>query len=298
MRCSKCKGEAVSSWPKLCKNHFIQWFEQKFYSTIKKYGLIKKDDKILCAASGGKDSTAMLYLINKKYANVTALAVNEGIAGYRQRTLADLSKFCKLQGIPLKIVSFSEEFAFTLDSIGTHLGSHCLHCGVLRRYILNKHAQGFDCIATGHNMDDELQSVLMNLFQNNLELLARLGPITGIVQDKKFTKRIKPFYLHTEKSVMTYCFLKGFDLDYVECPHAHSSSRFVIRDELNNMEAKCPGSKSNLMSWFLKILPKLKGHYTTQSPIKSCRKCQASSSTGLCRACATIKKLKNIKDSK
>lgn len=294
MICKKCDLAAASSQPRLCRKHFIEWFEGKFYSTIEKYGLLSKDDKIVCATSGGKDSTAMLYLIKKRYRNVTALAIDEGIEGYRERTLQDLKRFCKEQGVTLKTVSFQDEFSHTLDQIGSKLDSHCLHCGVLRRYLLNKYSQGFDCIVTGHNLDDELQSVLMNLSQNNLELLARLGPITGVVKEKRLTKRVKPLYLHSEKQVMTYCFLKGFDLDFVECPHAESSSRFAIRDELNCIESKHPGAKQNLMDWFLSILSKLKENFATHQPVKKCTNCDAPASTSLCRACATLKKLKNI----
>jgi hypothetical protein len=53
MKCSRCSKNAV--YPAYCKDHFIKYFEGKVKTTINKYGLIKKEDKILVATSGGKD---------------------------------------------------------------------------------------------------------------------------------------------------------------------------------------------------------------------------------------------------
>lgn len=294
MKCSICSKKAVFGVPYMCQDHFVEHFEEKFYSTINLFKLIDPGDKIICATSGGKDSSAMLHLIAKKYKNVTALAIDEGIKGYRERTLIDLKKFCKERSIDLNIISFENEFGTTLDCIGDRFGSHCLHCGVLRRYLLNKYSQGYDCIVTGHNMDDELQSVLMNMLQNNLELCARLGPRTGVIVEKRLTKRVKPLYMHTEKEVMTYCVIKGFELDFIECPHANTSSRFAVRDELNDIELKHPGSKNRLMEWFLRALPLLKDHFQTNETVSSCQSCGAPASAKLCRACIIVKKLKTL----
>ena len=40
----------------LCKLHFLHYFEEKVFQTIKKYRLIDSEDKLCVAASGGKDS--------------------------------------------------------------------------------------------------------------------------------------------------------------------------------------------------------------------------------------------------
>ena len=50
----------------LSPSEFLTYFENKVLKTIKKYNLIDRNEKICVAASGGKDSTAVLYL-TKKY---------------------------------------------------------------------------------------------------------------------------------------------------------------------------------------------------------------------------------------
>ena len=72
----------------------MAYFEKKVHKTIQKYNLIRQEDTVCVATSGGKDSLAVLYttmLYCKKY-NVPffALAIDEGIADYRDHTLEDL----------------------------------------------------------------------------------------------------------------------------------------------------------------------------------------------------------------
>ena len=98
MKCRKCSQDAVLSDPNYCKDHFIDYFEKKVKKTIKDYDLIRKRYKIFVAVSGGKDSITCLYILSKYY-SVQAIAVDEGIKGYREKTLGDLKKFCKKHNI-------------------------------------------------------------------------------------------------------------------------------------------------------------------------------------------------------
>ena len=68
MQCNKCEETAVIELQHapLCKNHFINYFEQKVFKTINKFKLIDRKDNICVATSGGKDSLTVLYL-TKKY---------------------------------------------------------------------------------------------------------------------------------------------------------------------------------------------------------------------------------------
>lgn len=289
-KCNGCINKAVIvSEKSFCGNHFVKHFENKVLKTIKRFNLIKEEDKIIVGSSGGKDSTTILYILKKYFGNVEALAIDEGIPGYRNITLESLKKFCKEYSVPLHIYSYKSEFGFSLTEalkVNKEL-KPCNICGTLRRYLLNTKARCFDKIATGHNLDDEAQSIMMNLVKAQLPLLSRLGPITGNVADDGFVPRIKPLYFCTEKEVATYAVIKQFSARFNQCPHSVNSFRASIRDQLNEYEVKNRGSKVRVVNNFLKLLPGLKKQQASLN-LNHCNNCGEPSSKELCRACNLV----------
>ncbi|MFC1648773.1 TIGR00269 family protein [Nanoarchaeota archaeon] len=277
MKC-KCSKPAVSS--KYCKDHFIEYFESKVKQTIKDHKMLSKKDKVAVGCSGGKDSTSLLYILHKLGYNVTAIAIDEGIKGYRDKSLIHLQNFCKEHDIPLVIHSFKDNFGKALDQMNTKNvgGNPCTTCGTFRRYLLNKETANYNKIAVGHNLDDEAQSILMNLFKGQEFMLNRIGPITEEI--KNFTVRIKPLYFLKEKEVATYAFLKGFLDKYEECPNAKLAYRIQLRDLLNQYEQDNPGTKEAILTKFLKVKKQQK-----TSQIKQCKECKQPSSRDICKAC-------------
>ena len=282
---------------RLCKQHFIKYFERKVLKTIAKYKLINPNDRAGVAVSGGKDSFTVLYLLNqladkKREFEIMALAIDEGIKDYRD--LKNLKGYCKEHNINLKIYSFIKEFGFDLDeAMKMTEKTPCAVCGVLRRYVLNSKARELKLnkLATGHNLDDEAQSILMNQIRGNISQSSRLGPSTGSVMDKKFVQRIKPLYFMTEKEVKTYSFLKGFPVDFRECKNSFDTFRSEIRDMLNNLEANHPGSKHSIANSFLEMLPILKEKFSYLE-VKPCEKCGEPCSGNVCKACEMIGSIK------
>ena len=307
MTCRKCKEKPVikltNSHITLCKKCFISYFERKVRKTIRKYGLIEKGETIAVALSGGKDSLTTLHVINElakeqRTTKVIALAIDEGIKGYRDNTLKFAKKYCKENKIKLYIYSYKDYFGDSLDKIVKKTKTlPCSICGVFRRYLLNMKAKELkvDKLATGHNLDDEAQTVLMNQFRNNLAVSARLGPITGVVDHPEFIKRVKPLYFLTEKEVMTYAFLKDLATDFNECPYAKGNYRFSVRSWLNDFEEMYPGSRHGLINSFIELLPTLKQHFKNDKSIKLCNVCGEPCSQEKCQACVYVESLKNGK---
>ncbi|MEK6940892.1 MAG: TIGR00269 family protein [Nanoarchaeota archaeon] len=297
MACKNCVEEPVielsNSDKSLCKNCFIRYFEKKVLKTIKKYGLIEDNERIGVAVSGGKDSLSVLSILTKlqkKYKNIwlTAIAIDEGIAGYR--ILDDLKDYCKMENITLEIVSFKDEFGISLDEALKKVDiKACSICGVLRRSLLNRKARELklDKLATGHNLDDEAQSVMMNYLKGNNEKSIRLGPKTSLVVDSRFIPRIKPLYFMSEKEVATYAFLKKFPVKFNECPNTAGAYREVVRNMLNDIEMKYPGTKYGIISSFLELLPSLLKTYSGKKA-NSCTKCDEPSSKDVCNTCKML----------
>lgn len=288
------------SGEKLCKSHFTEYFENKVFKTIRQFELIEKEENLGVALSGGKDSLTVLHILNKLSKEnlnirINAIAIDEGIHGYRDKTLEKAREFCEKSNVKLHIFSYKEEFGLTLDEMLKILDvKPCSICGVFRRYLLNRKAKELKLtkLATGHNLDDECQSIMMNQMKNSIHASARLGPKVGLVQDDKFVQRIKPLYLCTEKEVTTYAFINGLLDEFNECPNVPQSFRAQVRDMLNNLEQKFPGTKYSIVNSFLQTLPLLKQQFKADA-IKVCTKCNEPSSNDVCNACVYLERLKN-----
>lgn len=286
-QCNMCQERAVFSLPCYCKSHFIEYIEKKVAATVRRFELIKPNEKIAVAVSGGKDSQTVAYILHKLFGNVTALSIDEGIPGYRDATLEDMKQFCFNYNIPYKVYSFEDAFGTKLDTMLRNGAPACRSCGVLRRSLLNKHARGFDKIATGHNLDDECQSLMMNFLKGTLFLSAKLGPASGVHIRTGFVQRIKPLYLCAEKEITAYAYLMGFPVHFNECPHAADGFRSTVRDSLNTLEQQKPGTKLRMIENFLSILPELKVKHANHQLLQ-CSSCGQPSAQSICRACITI----------
>lgn len=245
--------------------------------TIERFSLVGARESICVAASGGKDSLALLYILNKHY-SVDALSVDEGIAGYRDISLFDLKEFCKKYAVPLKIVSFEDLGAKRLDEQDPD--HPCSVCGVLRRKALMKYSRGYDVIATGHNLDDEAQTVLMNLLRNQTHLLARQGPRTP--PSEGIAARIKPFYLTPEREVRAYCLLMNITTNFAECPNVVKSFRWKVGEALNDLEVARPGAKLSIVEHLLSQT------FVDDHDSVVCTRCGGPASGKLCRACKLV----------
>lgn len=303
--CKNCKSNPVFknkiNKVQYCRGCFIKYFEKKFRKTIRMNQLIGKNDKILVAASGGKDSTVVLYLLNKIFGDrnkVEAITIDPAIGDYAKQNLKNVKEFCKINKIKLYERSFRDEFGYGLCYIRDLLKKKgydytgCAVCGVLRRYILNKFARKnkFNLVATGHNLDDEAESFLMNVFKNKMKVSARLGPRTGIFKVKSFIPRIKPLYFHTEEEVVIFSKLHNFKVVYEKCPCRTNVLRAQVEKVLDNMELKHPGLKYSVVNSFLEILPAMKEFYK-KDLINVCDKCGEPTSGKTCKTCEILNKL-------
>jgi glucosamine 6-phosphate synthetase-like amidotransferase/phosphosugar isomerase protein len=81
---------------------------------------------------------------------------------------------------------------------------------VLRRRALNVAAReaGADKLATAHNLDDETQTILLNLLHGDALRIARVNPVLAM-SHPKLVQRVKPLCEVPEKEIAFYAFKKG-----------------------------------------------------------------------------------------
>jgi len=305
MKCEVCKKEkAIVKLYHLNKvigkRCFLRYFERKVLREIRRWNLVKEGEKTVVATSGGKDSLTALFLMKKFFPKneVVAIAINEGIRGYRDETLKNVRKYCDAWKIPYFIFSFEEEFGFSLDSIAREKGSRvCSYCGVLRRYLINKKARELKAkkVVVGHNLDDEVQSILMNVFRNDLLNLLKLGPIAGILKSTKFIPRVKPLRKMYEREIMVYALLNGIYAPHRACPYVKFSYRDKVRNLLNEYEWENPGTKIKILKAFDDLFLKHKDKWKFPKRIPTCKFCGEPSSTEICKACRIVKELDKLK---
>lgn len=271
----------------------------KVMQTIKKYNLLNKNDKILVACSGGKDSTTVLYILHKLGYKVEALHINLLMGEWSKRNEQNLKDFCRQNKINLHIYSIRNLLGKSMCYIKSAVKSKsklqdCTICGILRRWLINRLARKLkaDKLATGHNLDDASQTILMNLFKGNLMLGLGEGPMAGITGNKKFVQRVKPLYFCLEKDIENYSKEKNLPVLYERCPCVINAYRHKIRKALDKLEKKNPDVKIKIVNSFFKILPLLrKSQINNKSTY--CKSCGEASRNETCKACSIMENLKN-----
>jgi uncharacterized protein (TIGR00269 family) len=261
--------------------------------------MISPRERVAVAVSGGKDSVACLHLLagycERKGCEVVAITVDEGIGGYREKSLSIAKRNAGELGIEHRVVSFARAFGATLDEIvtlsqrkETGLGA-CTYCGIFRRSLLNRAAReaGASKLATAHNLDDEAQAIMLNYVRSDLSRLYRLGPVYETRAG--FVPRIKPLREIPEKEVALYNLVKGFEVDWGECPY-RGGIHLEIRDFINKLEENHPNSKFMILRMFDRMKPCLAKAVPEFEP-ETCERCGEPTSAKLCKGCELLAKL-------
>jgi uncharacterized protein (TIGR00269 family) len=302
--CNKCGNPHIiiirkQSGQSLCRECFIESINEKVLKSIRKYKLIEKGDKVLMALSGGKDSVLALNILNslreRNIIDLVAVTIDEGIEGYRKEGIKIAAENAHLLGIEHKIVTFKECFGLTLDEMMVKHGKStqsrhaCTYCGVFRRWILNRAAQEEEAtkIATGHNLDDETQSILMNYLEGNVNNLVRIGPKSES-KDRRFTIKIKPLREIPEREVGLYAVAADLKVHLAGCPYAGDSFRGEIGRFIKELSENHPTIMYSTLRGFDRIKPAIKKELTLKEGTGVCIKCGEPAAGDLCKACTFL----------
>lgn len=298
--CNVCnKGKVVYfraySGERLCSKCFTKTFEKRVAKTIAKYDMLRYNDRIAVAVSGGKDSLALLKVLAKiesKFpeSSIVAITVDEGISVYRDEAIKNAEDFIsKMDNIEHVKTSFKELFGFALDDvvkdgIVDKMGiKPCTVCGVLRRRALDVVAKrvGASVIATAHTLDDVVQTYLMNVFRGDVDKL----PFGTRIELEGFIPRVAPFKLTPESEVVMYAYLHNIPFQSHVCPYARTSMRDMIRNFLVEYEETYPGTLYTALTSFEKLIK------PSTIQLQKCEVCGVPTSRRVCRACEILRHL-------
>ncbi|MFW9846218.1 MAG: TIGR00269 family protein [Candidatus Thorarchaeota archaeon] len=303
--CSKCGKPALYlrryTAERLCKACLVATTHQRVRRTINREKMLREDDRIIVAISGGKDSAVLLdtlYHIEQDFPMVELipLTIDEGIHGYRDRALMAAKELTENLGLKLEVRTFSDLFSRSLDEIVSlreenSLGA-CSYCGVLRRRAINTAAKELegDVVVTGHNLDDESQTIMMNMMRGDSRRIVRTNrtreyPIEGLVP------RVKPVKELTERDIVAYTHTKSLPYHDVPCPYAVEAFRNDLRTFLNQMEHKRPGTLLAIVRSAEAIVQAFE-QSPSEAKVQRCEQCGDPSSARVCKVCALLADLR------
>ncbi|MGD8299829.1 MAG: TIGR00269 family protein [Nitrosopumilaceae archaeon] len=303
MNCDRCENPIAYtrkySGEKLCSNCFSNSILRKTAKTISKYKMIKNDELVAVGVSGGKDSLALLKIMNQMAVNhnfrIKAITIDEGISGYRNEALEIVRLFCKEQNVDFKVYSYKELFELSLDEAlslrENEKTSSCSICGTLRRRAMEYAAKdiGANVIATGHNLDDTLQTFVINMLSGDTSKVGWMNPDTS----GNSLRKIKPFCEIYESEIVFYAFTNNIPFQSEPCPHMNEGIRTEIREFLNSLENQHNGIKNNLYQSILKVSKVVKDSNQKQKGM--CAKCGSECTGMTCSVCNMVLKLKENK---
>ncbi len=262
--------------------------ENQVKKTLSKIKLSKRE-KIFIALSGGKDSTVTAYFLKKFGYNIEGFHIDLKIGSYSERCRNAVEELCRRLKITLHVYDMKKEMGSGMCYLRTAIQSkpgkkrlkNCAVCGVIKKWILNKKARELkaDKIATGHNLDDEVQTFLMNILKGSPELSRNIGVLTKNVSDKKFIPRIKPLFYVAEKDIKKFSKQKKLPVVYEKCPCAPDSYRIQVRKFTEKLSSEV---KINAIKNFEKLFKKIK---IKKTKINYCERCGEPARNKICKKC-------------
>ena len=317
MNCDRCGDEAVMhaaySGAHLCESHLVESVEKRVRRRVRRDELVPREatpenpQTWVIGLSGGKDSVVLTQILHETFAEdprieLIGLTIHEGIEGYRDKSVDACVELADDLEIRHELVSYDEEFGVRMDDVvedDPENMAACAYCGVFRRDVLSRYADelGADLLLTGHNLDDEAQTALMNVLEGDVAQIAKhfdasLGPLAERDDQESFVPRAKPLRDVPEKEVALYAHLRELPAHITECPHASEAYRGEIQQLLFDLEENHPGTRHSIMAGYEELAGIAADRYGGEDRVElgDCPACGSTTSAdgGRCRKCRLL----------
>ena len=218
------------------------YISNKIGKAIADHNLIEDKDRILIAVSGGKDSLALLRLLNerRRWAPIEykLIAVYVG---------SDYLGGCNAEKKELKKIFEKERVEYHFEKIkilDKKRRVSCFWCSWNRRKALFTMAGKLGCnkVALGHHMDDIVETLLLNIFYHGE--FAAMNPRQELFGGKIVV--IRPLCYVEESSLKKFARECGFKAQVSACPNAETSKRRVMKNFIKKIKEDCSYVKTNI----------------------------------------------------
>jgi tRNA-5-methyluridine54 2-sulfurtransferase len=257
VKCRKCGGAAALELRRhnaaFCPPHFLEFFRKQVAEAIHRYRMFSREEKILVAVSGGKDSLALWDVLIEDGYRTAGLYLDLGIFDYSKESRAKCEAFAAVRGQTLHVERVADAVGAPIPVLQqVTRRPACSGCGLSKRYLMNRAAleHGYAVVATGHNLDDEAATLFGSVMHWQTDALPRQSPALASTHPK-LVRRVKPLYRLSELETAAFAFLRGIDYIVEECPFAKGATSIAHKEMLNRLEEDSPGSKHNFLFGFL-----------------------------------------------
>jgi tRNA(Ile)-lysidine synthase TilS/MesJ len=299
MKCTVCRGPAQISIPrhntKFCTPHFIEHIHRQTERSIEKYRMFGKEEPLLLAVSGGKDSMAAWHILGSLGYRVEALHFDNGFGDFSAESRRAVEDFAGRHDLPLRVFSFKELVGYDFETVLSHTHMPpCSLCGTSKRYHLNKIALdgGYAAVLTGHNLDDETSFLLGNLLHGQEEYIRKQYPV--LPAEPGMARKAKPLVRLTDRDLRLYAEVNEVSYCSLECPHATDVRSHFHKELMHEADTHSPGVKGSFYFGFIdKIHPDIVVP-REEREIHHCRRCGAQTTKAeLCLMCELIEKVES-----
>lgn len=225
--------------------------QKKVGKVIWENKLIEPNDRVVVGLSGGKDSYSLLDILANVQKRVPfkfdleAVHINIENIPY-DKQYEQMQIFCNKLNVKLNIIQIEVDLEKDLKL------SNCFKCSWNRRTELFKYTNrnNFNKLALGHNLDDAVETLLLNMFYN-----AEISSIPYKVEmfNNKF-QIIRPLLETQKQFIEEYAKLIEAPLENKTCPFAKESKRQDVREMINSLEKTNKDFKKNIFRSMKKIV--------------------------------------------
>jgi len=294
-KCKVCREPAIIDLPRhnanFCGDHLQQLCRRQVEKAISDFEMLRPDDRVLVAVSGGKDSLAVWDILLELGYNADGLYIGLGIGDYSDISGRYVRAFADERGLTLRTIDLREDYGYDVPTAARATRRvPCSACGLSKRRLFDDAARdgGYDVVVTGHNLDDEAAVLLGNTLRWDIDYLARQLPVLPATSG--FPKKAKPLVRLTEREMAAWCIVRGIDYQVEECPMAAGNRHLGYKETLNQLEARSPGSKASFYLSFLdRMAPLLVGHSQAATDgLNGCERCGAPTTGEVCAFCRLV----------